>query len=160
MKRLPSLACVSVLLACVACRNSHSQIAHADGRPVELQQRVSSPFRFVAYRDTRFHDPHDTGASNPEIRKILVQAIADAHPAFVSIGGDLTYNGNDLNDWKVWDSETIIWRENKISFYPAIGNHELHGDQRIALANYFARFPELKDSRYYSVRAGNTLMLV
>jgi hypothetical protein len=29
-----------------------------------------------------------------------------------------------------------------------------------ALGNYFARFPEIHESRYYSVRAGNTLMLV
>jgi hypothetical protein len=43
---------------------------------------------------------------------------------------------------------------------PALGNHDLKGDVNIALANYFARFPELKNNRYYSVRAANTLMLV
>ena len=36
----------------------------------------------------------------------------------------------------------------------------MHGDEKVALANYFQRFPDLKDSRYYSVRAANTLMLV
>src|SRR6202030_4482712 len=30
----------------------------------------------------------------------------------------------------------------------------------VALTNYFQRFPDLKKSRYYSVRAANTLMLV
>jgi len=30
----------------------------------------------------------------------------------------------------------------------------------LALGNYFQRFPELKNSRYYSVRAANTLLLV
>src|ERR1017187_8013508 len=64
------------------------------------------------------------------------------------------------NDWKVWDSETAVWREKKIPVYPALGNHDLHGDEKVALANYFERFPDLKNSRYYSVRAGNTLMLV
>jgi hypothetical protein len=41
-----------------------------------------------------------------------------------------------------------------------LGNHDLHGDESVALANYFQRFPDLKSSRYYSVRAANILMLV
>lgn len=130
------------------------------GTPVDLRPQVSVPFRFVAYGDTRFTDPHDTDASNPAVRTTLVQAIADVHPAFISIGGDISYNGYNPNDWKIWDSETAVWRDDKIPVYPALGNHDLHGDQKIALANYFARFPELNNSRYYSVRAANTLMLV
>ena len=94
------------------------------------------------------------------MRRELVQAIADVHLAFISIGGDISYNGNDANDWKIWDTETKAWREEKIPIYPALGNHDLHGNQQVALANYFARFPELKNSRYYSVRVANTLMLV
>jgi Icc-related predicted phosphoesterase len=118
------------------------------------------PFHFVAYGDTRFTDPSDTEASNPQARRALVQVIAEAHPAFISIGGDISYNGNDVNDWKVWDSETAVWRDEKIPVYPALGNHDLHGNQQVALANYFARFPALNNSRYYSVRAANALMLV
>ena len=53
-----------------------------------------------------------------------------------------------------------MWRADNIPVYPALGNHELHGDQKIALANYFERFPDLKNSRYYSVRAANSLSLV
>jgi acid phosphatase type 7 len=60
----------------------------------------------------------------------------------------------------VWDSETSIWRDKRIPIYPALGNHDLHGDQNIALRNYFQRFPDLKNSRYYSVRAANSLILV
>lgn len=40
-----------------------------------------------------------------------------------------------------------------------LGNHDLDGDQKVALANYFQRFPELRNNRYYSVRAANTLLL-
>ena len=57
-------------------------------------------------------------------------------------------------------TETSIWRDKKIPVYPALGNHDLHGDEKIALGNYFQRFPDLKNSRYYSVRAANTLTLV
>jgi Icc-related predicted phosphoesterase len=132
----------------------------AQSQPVDLQSKVSAPFRFVAYGDTRFTDPNNTEASNPPVRRALVQAIDAAHPAFVSIGGDIAYNGNDPNDWKTWDEETSAWRQHNITVYPALGNHDLHGDQKIALSNYFQRFPDLRESRYYSVRAANTLMLV
>jgi len=132
----------------------------AQTQPLELHPQISLPFRFVAYGDTRFTDPKNTDASNPVVRQMLVQAIADARPAFISIGGDIVYRGGDVNDWKIWDTETAVWRENKIPVYPALGNHELYGDQTAALPNYFQRFPDLQTNRYYSVRAANTLLLV
>ena len=127
---------------------------------LDLQFDVKTPYRFVVYGDTRFHDPKDTEAANPSVRVALVQAIAEAKPAFVCFTGDIVYNGYDAEDWKVWDRETSIWREKKIPIYPALGNHDLHGKEGIALGNYFQRFPELKHSRYYSVRAGNALILI
>ncbi len=134
-------------------------LANAQSAPVELQTQVTAPFRFVAYGDTRFTDPKDTDASNPEVRRILVRAIADAHPAFICIGGDISYKGYDASDWKIWDAETALWRDRKIPVYPALGNHDLKGDEKTALGNYFQRFPDLKNSRYYSVRAANVLIL-
>jgi Icc-related predicted phosphoesterase len=160
MKRCQKLLVVILFLGCVACSRSHSQMPPPETQPAELQLQVSTPFHFVTYGDSRFHDPKDTEAANPPVRQALVQAIAQANPAFISFGGDIVYNGYDGNDWKVWDSETAVWREKKIPVYPALGNHDLHGDEKVALANYFQRFPDLKNSRYYSVRAANTLMLV
>jgi Icc-related predicted phosphoesterase len=161
MKRFQRLLITILFLGCVACNRSQSQQQPPpETQPVELQLQVSTPFHFVTYGDSRFHDPKDTQAANPPVRQALVQAIAQANPAFISFGGDIVYNGYDENDWKVWDSETAIWRTNKIPVYPALGNHDLHGDEKVALANYFQRFPDLKNNRYYSVRAANTLMLV
>jgi acid phosphatase type 7 len=160
MKACHGLTVVLGILCIAACTRSHSQVQPPETSPVALQLPVRTPFRFVAYGDARFHDPKDTEAANPSARQALVQAIAEAKPAFVSFGGDIVYNGNDANDWKVWDSETSVWREKNIPVYPALGNHDLHGDERVALANYFQRFPDLKNSRYYSVRTANTLMLV
>ena len=125
----------------------------------ELRLDVKTPFRFVAYGDTRFHTPKDPEPANAAVRAALVQAIADVNPAFICFTGDIVYNGFDSNDWSVWDSETSAWRDKKISVYPALGNHDLHGDQTVALRNYFQRFPDLKNSRYYSVRAANSLIL-
>jgi Icc-related predicted phosphoesterase len=152
------MVCVSQA-SCSPQHQAQVQAAPAP-EPVELRANVSLPFRFVSYGDTRFTDPRDTDASNPLVRRALVQAIADAHPAFISIGGDITYNGNNAKDWKIWDTETSVWRQNNIPVYPVLGNHDLHGDESVALANYFQRFPDLKNSRYYSLRAANTLILI
>ena len=142
------------MLTCCTKRSSPQTSA------VDLRLEVKTPFRFVAYGDTRFHDPNDFEAANPPVRVALVQAIAETNPAFICFTGDIVYNGNDGGDWKVWDSETSIWRDKKVPIYPALGNHDLHGDPAIALGNYFHRFPDLKNSRYYSVRAANALVLV
>ena len=131
----------------------------AQTQPADLHLNQSNRVHFIAYGDTRFTDPADTNAANPEARRELVKAIAKARPDFVTFGGDITYNGNDPNDWKVYDSETAIWREKHIRVYPALGNHDLHGDLKVSLANYFQRYPELDHSLYYSVSTGNMLLL-
>ena len=152
-----SLLCITAaLFVLTGCTKKST----AQTSSVDLQLKVSVPFRFVAYGDTRFHDPKDTEAANPPVRVALVQAIAEANPAFVCFTGDIVYNGYDGNDWKSWDTETSVWRDKNIPIYPTLGNHDLHGDEKIALGNYFQRFPDLKNSRYYSVRAANTLLLV
>jgi Icc-related predicted phosphoesterase len=146
-----------LLLALTGCSR---KVSAQTSPPVELKLDVKSPLRFVAYGDTRFHDPRDTEAANPAVRIALVQAIAQQDPAFICFTGDIVYNGYDANDWKVWDSETSVWRDQEIPIYPALGNHDLHGDEKVALGNYFRRFPNLQNSRYYSVRVANTLLLV
>ncbi len=156
MKLLQRLPILILFLGCVACSRSHSQSA-AD--PVDLQLQVSTPFHFVAYGDSRFHDPRDTEAANPPVRQALVQAIAQTDPAFIFFTGDIVYNGYDKDDWKVFDAETAVWREKKIPVFPVLGNHDLHGSESVDLSNYFQRFPDLKNSLYYSVRAANTLVL-
>ena len=131
----------------------------AQNQPIELTAQVGIPFRFAFFGDTRFTNPADTRDSNATVRRTLVQAIADARPAFVSVGGDIVYHGDDANDWKTWDAETAIWHEHGIAVYPVLGNHDLSGG-KLALNNYFQRFPELKNNRYYAVRAANALLLV
>jgi Calcineurin-like phosphoesterase len=116
----------------------------AQTQPVELHSQSRTPFRFVVYGDSRFTDPANSKAASPPVRRALVQAIAEADPAFISVGGEIAYNGDDTNDWKVWDSETEAWRQRHITVYPALGNHDLHGNQRIALENYFQRFPHFR----------------
>ncbi len=156
MKRSVFLAfLVAVLLALPGCTKKSSAQVPA----IDLKSDIKVPFSFVAYGDTRFHDPKDTDAANATVRVALVQAIAEANPAFICFTGDIVYNGYDTDDWKVWDSETSVWREKNIPIYPVLGNHDLHGKEEITLAHYFQRFPSLKNSRYYSVETANTLIL-
>jgi len=120
---------------------------------------LNTPFRFVAYGDTRFHDAKDTEPANPVARVALVQRIAEASPSFICFTGDIVYDGDSTDDWKNFDAETAIWREKQIPVYPALGNHDLHGKLEVALDNYFHRF-DLGRDRYYTVHAANTLMFV
>ena len=152
----PLFLAATLLLGLTCCtKRSTAQTSTTD-----LTLDLKVPFRFVAYGDARFHDPRDTDAANPLVRRALVRAVAEANPAFVCFTGDLVFNGDDANDWRVWDSETQIWREKKIPIYPTLGNHDIRNNERVALANYFQHFPDLKKSRYYSVRAANLLVLV
>jgi hypothetical protein len=130
------------------------------GGEAALKVVVQGPFQFVAYGDARFTNPASVEPSNPEIRRALVNQIASIRPSFILFSGDLVLQGDSSADWAVWDAETKPWAEAKIPVFPAIGNHELHKDPIAGLRNYFQRFPELKNSRYYSMRAGNTLTLV
>jgi hypothetical protein len=128
--------------------------------PVSLQVRTEGPFQFAAYGDIRFTNPSDHKNTNPEARRALVAQIAALDPKFVLVVGDLVLRGDNPADWAVWDQETKPWRDAKLRVFPLIGNHELYSNADAGLRNYFQRFPELAQSRYYSVRAGNTLILV
>ena len=160
-RRTPFAQAVGVLLAAATllALTCCTKTSNAQMTTVGIKLDRKTPFRFVAYGDTRFHDPKDNEAANPPVRVALVGAIAKANPAFICFTGDIVYNGYDKDDWKIWDSETNVWRDKNIPVYPAIGNHELHGDEKVALGNYFQRFPDLKESRFYSVRAANSLIL-
>jgi Icc-related predicted phosphoesterase len=158
--RILSLTLVFSLLFLVSSCVSKPRTDNSPANHVALQLPVSDTYRFIAFGDTRFHDPSDTEPANPAVRHALVTAIDKEHPAFVSIGGDIVYDGDNVKDWQVWDSETALWKQDKIPIYPAIGNHDLHGNQATALANYFARFPDLKESRFYSVQLGRSVMLI
>lgn len=131
----------------------------AQNAPAALDTGIKAAFSFDAYGDIRFMDPSNTRDSDPVRRKLIVEKIAQDRPDFLLISGDLVANGSDANQWKVFDRETAPLRDAGIKIYPALGNHDLRGDLPTALSNYFQRFTYLLDSRYYSVRAGNVLVL-
>jgi acid phosphatase type 7 len=130
------------------------------GPAVELKIDVKNAFEFAAFGDLRETNVANHTSSDPERRQAIIAAMAALDPKFILVSGDLVLNGENGADWAQWDLETSAWKEKRIELLPALGNHDLHGNLTTALGNYFQRFPELKQSRYYSARAGNVLVLV
>lgn len=120
-----------------------------------LTVKVPAKFTFIAYGDIRFTDPADHRRSNPEVRRTLVERIAQSAPAFLLMTGDLVLAGGNPQDWQVWESEGRPLRDAGFPIFPVLGNHEVVNDPKAA--NYFAHFPVLAGQSWYSVRAGNVL---
>src|SRR5690349_3355597 len=59
------LATATVLTLTCCTKKSTTQTQTST---VDLRLDINTPFRFVAYGDTRFHDPKDTGPANPGVR--------------------------------------------------------------------------------------------
>jgi Icc-related predicted phosphoesterase len=152
--------------------------------PVIVLQPARYPFTFVGFGDTRFTNPSDKLNSNAVARRAVVDRIADEKPQFLLINGDLVFNGDNTGDWAVYDRETAKLRDAGIKIFPVLGNHDLGDDESgaftsyfhrflralknyhsrrrwsDALADYFQRFPEIQERRWYSLRAGNVLLFM
>lgn len=114
----------------------------------------------IVFGDQRFTDPNDTKVTNPKVRRWLVQQIADEKPDAILLNGDVPYNGGDANDYEVYKAETKVWRDRNLNVYPALGNHEFHGDPQEALEHWWNAFPELRNRRWYSVGVGKSIYTI
>src|SRR5271167_493994 len=104
--------------------------SNADTKPLALTFAPlanSKKFTLIAYGDTRFTDPKETAATNPDVRVALIKQITIEKPSAVLISGDLPWHGGDEKDWQQYEIETKAWRDAGIHVYPALGNHELNG---------------------------------
>lgn len=144
--------CVSVPCA-LACAN--------DGPPRFHVAAPQDTLTFVVYGDTRFTQRDHV--ANAPARRALVAAIGRENPAAILIGGDLVYEGDDADDYAVYQSETAEWSRRKIPVFPALGNHELRGckarrDDSACLENWWRTFESLRPYRWYSVTLGDSLL--
>lgn len=120
----------------------------------------SRPLRVIVYGDMRFTDPRETKATDPKVRVWLVDKIAAEKPDAVLLSGDVPWRGGEAGDYAVYRSETRIWRDEHLSIYPALGNHEFHGDEEQCLENWWNAFPELRGRRWYSVQLSDTVYVL
>jgi acid phosphatase type 7 len=117
----------------------------------------SSPV-IIVYGDTRFTDPVNVTATNPKVRRWLVDRIAQEKPDLLLVSGDLPWNGGDTNDYTVFHAETAVWRADHLLIAPALGNHEFHGDEKQCLENWWNEFHLLRGRRWYSVLLGERVL--
>jgi acid phosphatase type 7 len=130
--------------------------ANSSSAPSLSLQPAQYPFKFVVYGDLRTTNPANTKDTDPIRRMALINKIAGEQPGFVAITGDLVLNGGNAMDWAEWDKETKPW--SGLQLFPILGNHDVRGGES-ALPNFFQRFPQLQNSRYYAAQYGNVRVL-
>lgn len=128
--------------------------------PIFRRPAPQYPWTFVAYGDIRFTDPAKDRVSYPWQRVKLIEKILEEKPAFITITGDIVNRGSRRTDWAIYDRETEPWRDAGIPVYPVIGNHDMQGNDRRALDNYFRRYPELQERRWYSFQYANAYFIM
>lgn len=121
--------------------------------------QIPTHWTIVAYGDMRFTDPRNEKVANPKVRRWLVDKLAAEHPDAVLLSGDVPYDGSVKNDYDVFRSETAAWRQDNLRVYPAIGNHELHGEEAREPDNWWSAFASYKGRRWYSVEFRNVYIL-
>ena len=146
-----SPAFLLVCLGVIPVSGQNFQIANRD---------LSEPLKIIVYGDIRFTDPRETDATNPRVRRWLVEQVATENPDAVLLSGDVPWQGGNANDYAVYRSETKIWRDRNLRIFPALGNHEFKGDEKECIQNWWHAFPELRGLRYYSVRLGDSVYLL
>ena len=119
---------------------------------------LSHPLRIIAYGDMRFTDPAQLKATNPKVRRWLVEQVAAEKPDAVLLSGDVPWHGGNAGDYDEYRLETRIWRDAHLRIYPALGNHEFaSGAEAQCLENWWNAFPELRGRRWYSVQIGSSV---
>ena len=170
MVRLLRWLLLSVLVLCLGTvawyhfRPAVKTVARSAGPDFRVgAQDRSRPLQIAVYGDMRFTDPGETTATNPIVRRWLVDRIAAEKPDAVLLSGDIPWHGSQAGDYEVYRSETKIWRDAHLHVYPALGNHEFSGvaaSERQCLENWWSTFPELRSRRYYSVQLGDSVYVL
>ena len=122
---------------------------------------LHSPLTLVAYGDMRFTDPTNVTATNPTVRRALIQRVAEEKPDAILLNGDVPWHGGNPKDYEVYRAETQVWRDANLRVFPALGNHEFaECEVPQCLANWWAAFPKLQGRRWYSARLGSKIWII
>ncbi|MBV9301267.1 MAG: metallophosphoesterase [Acidobacteriaceae bacterium] len=152
------LAVFATALFTVACSTVESRNQAADletGPLFRIEEHAGQPLTVITYGDTRFTDPQETEATNPQVRRWLVDKIASEHPDALLLSGDVPWHGGNANDYTVFRDESRSWRDQHIFLLPALGNHEFsEGSEQTCLQHWWTAFPELRGRRYYAAQIG------
>lgn len=142
--------------------------AFCAAQPLIHVATLSSPPVIVAYGDIRFTDTGEDVATNPKVRRWLVEKIAAEKPDALLISGDIPWHGGNAGDYAVFRAETKSWLAAHLVILPALGNHELYLDssrecqdnETACIDNWWKTFPELKGHRWYSAELGDSILVL
>lgn len=142
--------------------------AFCAAQPLVRVANLSSPPVIVAYGDIRFTDPSEDVATNPKVRRWLVDKIAAEKPDAILISGDIPWHGGTLDDYAVFRAETKSWLAEHLVLLPVLGNHELYLDaqrecednETVCIDNWWKTFPELKGHRWYAAELGDSMVVL
>jgi hypothetical protein len=123
------------------------------------EQQIRQPLTFITYGDQRFADPRN-GQSTATMRQLLVRQIAAEKPTAVIMNGDVPNDGSKKEDYAVYREETSAWREQAFPVIAALGNHEMYGDEKLCLENWWEAFPSLRNRRWYSTQLGSRVYVI
>ena len=157
----PVATCLGWLVSLILSANlSAAAPSGPDFRTPDSQ--LSNPLRILVYGDVRFTDPHETLATNPTVRRWIINQMVVEKPDAILVSGDVPWRGAVAGDYDVYRSETQVWRDAHLRIIPALGNHELLGgwSESQCLENWWKAFPELRGRRRYSVQLGSTVYIL
>jgi hypothetical protein len=121
--------------------------------------QLRKPLSFIVYGDQRFTDPKN-GQSTATMRQLLVKQIASEKPSAVIMNGDIPNDGSKKEDYAVYQAETSVWREAGFPVIAALGNHEMNGDEKLCLENWWNALPALRNRRWYSTQLGSRVYVI
>lgn len=105
-----------------------------DLNQVLAQESCVAPceFRFAIYGDSR---------SGETIHQEIVSKLIAAKPSLILTTGDVVESVLSKSQWEKFDEITEHFRQNQITLYPAVGNHDVF-QKKWATDAYKARVPE------------------
>lgn len=117
--------------------------------------------RFILVSDTQSTSRYKFWQEkNDRERQVIIGEITRREPAFVVHVGDITVRGSSKRHWRQFDEFHKEFRAKEIPYFPILGNHELYGNNKRALHNYFVRFPHLAGRRWYRLDWKNVALIM
>lgn len=130
------------------------------GQHVEGNNQYTKPVKVVVSGDVQFRSGWDYWSGGLKYRKPVIAGMASEKADVVLLNGDLAEKGASKDDWKLFDREMRPLIESTPLFLAAIGNHDLHGNEREARENFFTRVKAAQGRDYYSVQRGPLMLII
>jgi hypothetical protein len=116
--------------------------------------------KLVVSGDPQFRSGWDYWSGGVSKRRPVIAGMTAEQAQVVLFNGDLVEEGEDKDDWRLFDEEMRPLRESTQLFVASIGNHDLHGDHTTALNNFFSRITVAERREFYSLQRGPVLLII